>query len=282
MPLLATEAGLLRRAAGHDPALLDLSRAPRATVVVASLSGHPSFDAPLLARRLDSQASKLGQARRFVAIELDFVRRGRDRVLHPHELASVLERDPSVREVLVRAIRRGLGGLSADAILLPQLLGLDTEVRPEIEAAVGISVGEIVGGAGAAAGYRLCRRLERSLISAGVTVLAARARGIDRVRGALRVSHEGGELVAERLVLATGRHLGGGVIASAEGSRERLLGIPGEGVQVDETARVVALPSALGKARVYACGELALGLDATSGLVAIAASGLKAGFSAAT
>jgi glycerol-3-phosphate dehydrogenase subunit B len=275
MPLLATEAGRLRRAAAHDPALLDLSRLPRATVAVASLAGHPSFDAGWIARRLDAQALAHGQDRRFAAVEIDFVRRGRDRWLHPGELAALLDEDRSARAALARAIVRGLGGLSFDAVLVPPMLGLEAPLRAELEDAAGLPVGEVVSGPGAVAGLRLVRRLARHLVKAGVAVHAARVETVERAGGTVRVRTDAGELRAERLVLATGGLLGGG--AAAGGGR--LLGL--ERVEVDERGRVRGLSGPLGEARIHACGEV-VGLGAEAGLLAVAASALRAGFSAAT
>jgi len=275
MPLLATEAGRLRRAAAHDPALLDLSRLPRATVAVASLSGHPSFDAAWIARRLDAHALAHGQHRRFASVEIDFARRGRDRLLHPAELAVLLDADPSARAALARAIVRGLGGLSFDAVLVPPMLGLDVPLRAELERAAGLPVGEIVSGPGAVAGLRLVRQLARRLEAAGVAMHAARVETVERAGRFVRVRTDAAELRAERLVLATGGHLGG--LSEFRGAS--LLGL--ERVEVDEDGRVRGLPGPLAPARVHACGALA-GLGAEAGLVAVAASALRAGFSAAT
>jgi glycerol-3-phosphate dehydrogenase subunit B len=277
MPLLATEAGRLRRAAAHDPALLDLSRLPRATVAVASLCGHPSFDADWIARRLDAHA--LAQDRRFASVELDFVRRGRDRLLHPAELAALLDEDPSARAALARAIVRGLGGLSFDAVLVPPMLGLDAPLRADLEEAVGLPIGEIVSGPGAVAGLRLVRQLARRLEAAGVLVHAGRVETVERAGRFVRVRTDDVELRAERLVLATGGHLGGGVDVDAVAGGARLLGLAR--VEIEADGRVRGLSGPLERARVHACGEVA-GLTAEAGLLAVAASALRAGFSAAT
>lgn len=275
MPLLVTEAGRLRRAAAHDPALLDLSRLPRATVAVAALAGHPSFDAAWLARRLDAH----GQDRRFAAVELDFVRRGRDRLLHPAELAALLDEDRSARAALARAIVRGLGGLSFDAVLVPPMLGLDAPLRAELEGAAGLPIGEIVSGPGAVAGLRLVRQLARRLEAAGVRVHAGRVETVERAGRLVRVRTDGAELRAERLVLATGGHLGGGFDVDAVPVGARLLGLAQ--VEVEGDGRVRGLSGPLAEVRVHACGEAA-GLTAEAGLLAVAASALRAGFSAAT
>lgn len=276
LPLLCTTAGRLRRAAAHDPAQLDLSRSPRAIVAVASLRGHPSFDAERLAAALDDEAVAAGDARRFVAVEIDFVRRGRDRVLHPHELASVLEPEGDARTALVRAIGRGLGGLSVDAILLPPLLGLRVPVRAELSRALGLPIGEVVEGIDSAAGLRLSFSIERALAAAKIPRRSDKVHAIEARSGRLRVAHDAGVLEVDRVVLATGKRLGGGVTDDASGPRETVLGLTRELV-ADRTGQLAGAPPG-----VSACGELLTAIDARSGLVEVAVSALRAGLNAAT
>ena len=108
-----------------------------------------------------------------------------------------------------------------------------------------------------------------------LTLPVAQRETVERAGGTVRVRTDAGELRAERLVLATGGVLGGG--AAAGGAR--LLGL--ERVEVDERGRVRGLSGPLGEARIHACGEV-VGLGAEAGLLAVAASALRAGFSAAT
>lgn len=314
LPLLVSELGVLRRAAAHDPAQLDLSRSPRAKVAVGSLSGHPSFSAREVARTLDRQSLLEGDGRRFTAVEFDFVRRGRDRVLHPHELAAVLDLDPTdarrgrdARYVLTEAIRSAVGGFPFDAVLLPPILGLHSDdVRSELEAALGLPIGEAVGFLPGAAGMRLTRRLADALRRAEVEVRRARIKRLRRAPWGLDVELEGAPLrlrepasaprpiAAATAIVATGKLLGGGIAVTSEGGqRETLLGaalftegkrVGAEsaaddrtGLALDERGRIRGLPGALEGLPIYAAGSVCAGFDAArSGLVPVAASALFA------
>lgn len=293
MPLVVSELGLTRRAVAHDPAMLDLSGLPRGRVAVASLAGHPSFRGRQVARALDAEALARGEARRFAAVEIDFLRRGRDRVLHPHQLAAELdlaEDDPrrglDARYVMSEAIRAGLGGLSFDAVLVPPILGLcSDDVRSALEAAVGIPIGEAIGLLPGVAGARLMRRLHRALEAHEVDRLPVRIDAVAPGSDGLALHWAGGRARARAVIVATGKRLGGGIATRvrAPGGLDRslmetLLGVPIDrpGVEVDPQGRLEHLPEPLADRLVFGCGAVLAARSGIGGLLDVARSSLVA------
>lgn len=298
--LLVGELGGLREAPARDPAQLDLRELERGRIAVANFAGHPVLDGRYLARVLDRSALEAGDARRYAGVEIDFFRRGRDRLLHGHELAAELDVDPrdpkrgrDARYILSEAIRAALGGMSFDAVLLPPVLGLSSDdVRAELEAALGLPVGEAVGHLPGAAAARLQRRLRALLVASEVTLHPVRASAIVPDGHASRVRGDGGlEVAARAIVLATGRLLAGGLVVSGEAMAERILGLrvagtdrQTAGIAVDDTGRIAG-PDAQRGAGLFACGSIAEGFDAAGearGMLDVAASALRAGAGAAS
>lgn len=278
LPLVVSELGRTRRTLAHDPAMLDLAGLPRGRIAVATLAGHPSWQGRHVARALDAEAHARGEARRYAAVEIDFLRRGRDRVLHAHELAAELDlakddprRGMDARYVMSEAIRAGLGGLSFDAVLVPPILGLSSDdVRRELEAAVGIPIGEAIGLLPGTAGARLMRRLRHALEASELALEHVRVEAIAPDEHGVTLSWNDGRIRARAVILATGKRLGGGARLA------RSLGAPAEGIEVDRDGRLAALPAPLAGKLVFGCGAALVKCSGIGGLLDVARSSLIA------
>ena len=286
MPLVVSELGRTRNTCAHDPAMLDLAGSPRGRIAVATFAGHPSWQGRQVARALDTDALSRGEARRFAAVEIDFLRRGRDRVLHPHELAAELDvakddprRGMDARYVMSEAIRAGLGGLSFDAVLVPPVLGLvSDDVRSELEAAVGIPIGEAIGLLPGTAGARLMRRLHAALDAAGVSQTTCRIASVAADERDVTLRWKDEKARARALIVATGKRLGGGIATRGGETIETLLGagVDRSGIGLHPDGRVARLPSALDGQRIFACGAVLAARSGISGLLEVAKSALDA------
>src|SRR5690606_26923725 len=76
--VVASELGVLRRAATAQRAVLDLAPLPGARVAVAGMRALRSFDARFVAASLNEQSVRAGDARRFVAVDVELFRRAGD------------------------------------------------------------------------------------------------------------------------------------------------------------------------------------------------------------
>ncbi|AKF03319.1 FAD-dependent oxidoreductase [Sandaracinus amylolyticus] len=221
--LAATELGLMRRAALVQHAVLDLAPIPNARIAVAWMRALRSFDGPFLAASLNEQAVRAGDARRFVAVEVELFRRAGDVTLLPHEIAALLDAGDARRR-LVTTLSRALGGASFDAVLVPPLLGLeDDRVRALVETGIELPIGEVVESLAGAQALRLARRITVALERASITRREAR---VARVTGSEVHLTDGTTLRAGAVVLATGKHVGGGVVSASHELREPLADLP--------------------------------------------------------
>jgi glycerol-3-phosphate dehydrogenase subunit B len=313
-----TTAGLVRPAAGHDSALLDVAAIPKGRIGVVRC-GRPAWDARCLARAWGDrfepvEVPALRLADEHVIPDADFAARHDDQ----ERLGWLSER---LRDALARA-----GGTFA-GIVLPAALGLEYPRAHALSTLVGVRCGEASGLPGGPSGLRFERARDRTLLAAGVKKLVAVATTVERkdLRGpsAARwrvTTRAGGALDADAVVLAPGGLLGGGIeyspsetmLASvlpprarppfrltieaplALGSRGRPLDLPGSlfGVAPESLAwpfvddplvcRVgvlVAVDGAAEAVGVYAAGEIVA--DAPRTWLGSLASGIRAGASAA-
>jgi glycerol-3-phosphate dehydrogenase subunit B len=123
-------------------------------------------------------------------------------------LAAFLEREPDV--LLAQLPRDG-----ATRIIFPAVLGIERvdDVIARL-AKEGVTAAEALAAAPSVPGWRLLRACERMLAARGIPLLAGRARL--RRAGARRVEalHVGEDVISARaFVLATGKYLGGGILA---------------------------------------------------------------------
>ena len=197
-------------------------------VTVVGIAGLPHFNAQTLAR-LWQPAAPL-QA---YTLELPGTPAAG---WSPPSLAAYIERAPEslLQELEAAGIRNAL---------LPAVLGIE-RVGDIVEtlANAGIQVAEALAAAPSIPGWRLQRAIEGAIAEANVTVLTGRA----SLKGAhgQRVEQiaAGDETVtAGKVVLATGKYLGGGIEANDE-FRETALGLP---IWLEQLGDVFFSPDAL-------------------------------------
>ena len=203
---------------------------------------------------------------------------------------------PGGAERLGAAIRKAVGPAGADLGLLPAVLGLDDPVATaaRVSAAAGLPVAELLSPPPSAPGWRLGAAAERLAADAGVDIVPAAVGGV-RVAGGSVIAVElaaGGELPCTVLVMATGKFIGGGLLAGRR-LRVALLDLPVDAGGLDaarlgrrdlvDRARFMAQPFLAAGVRVdagcrpvdrfgvapvdnlLACGSLLSGLDTTLG-----------------
>jgi glycerol-3-phosphate dehydrogenase subunit B len=220
--LVATDLGLWRRAATVQREVLDFaSLGASPGVGVVDLGGYPGWDAEFIAASLaEGLPRELGELRFAAASAL--VLDADDATRHPHELAALCE-DDKWRQRLIDALRAH----GRSALLVPPVLGLGGEgVADAMQRSAGVAVGEPVSALAGPQGMRLMRRVRSALAAAGVEVTWA---PVVRVHadGGLHVDGRGGEsFVAGAVVLATGKHVGGGILVEGGVAREPLAGLP--------------------------------------------------------
>lgn len=225
--IVVGDLGLPRRAALAQHTVLDLARIPGARIAVAWMRALRSFDGRFIAASLNEQAVRSGDRRRFAAVEIEFLRRTTDTLMHPHEAAALLDQEDA-RARAAAALVRGVGGMGFEALLVPPVLGLnDLGVQHALETAVGIPVGESVEALAGAQSVRLARRISDALDAEGVVRRRARALRVTVDAEGPAVELEIGEsLYPGALVLATGKLVGGGIVLAGGEPREPLAGLP--------------------------------------------------------
>jgi glycerol-3-phosphate dehydrogenase subunit B len=298
--LLAGITGQARLAgmAPHTQASGDLARAAGRSVAVVGIAGLARFDPDAVARSLDERRlgwpAPLRAVACTVAPSLPGVPPEVAADLDDATLARAVEA-PGGAEALGAAIRDALHGHApAELALLPAVLGLDDPdgTARRVAEAAGLPVAELLTSPPSAPGWRLQRACDRLAPIAGARTVAATARRVlveDSRAVAVELS-TGDAVPCDALVLATGKYLGGGVVADPR-PREPLLDLPlfsegtpvsrlalrdlverahfrdqpfaslglrtdGEGTPLDEHGRPVL-------ANLTACGDLLQGLDPT-------------------
>lgn len=218
LPRLATTAGCVRPARGHDRALLDLATIPGQSTVLVPRVDRAAWDADALAAAWNDDPFARRRELRFVALDVDLLRFTEEHRIPDADLAA--RHDEHARlawlaERLREASARA--GLSPRAAIFGPWLGLESARAEELGRIAGLIAGEALTGMGGSAGHRFARARERLLGALGVvrvtgrvTRLTARDRGTERP--SLTVDGLDGRIAADRIVLAGGG-LAGGAIA---------------------------------------------------------------------
>jgi len=137
----------------------------------------------------------------------------------PLALARSVESDP---DPLVVALRDIVARTRCARVIMPAVIGISRtgEIRERLEAATGVPVGEALGVAPSIPGWRLRLALERALHDADVAVRDGRVVDTelehDRCIAVAVVAPDAGQAMrftADRFLLATGRYVGGGIVA---------------------------------------------------------------------
>ena len=200
---IATTAGVLRPARGHDLALLDLASLAGRRVGVVRCD-RPEWDAGALARSWGAgfaplDATVLRHADERLLPAADFAARHDDE----RRLAWLAER---LRDALARA------GSHLDALIVPSSLGVEAERARALSALVGLPCGEAAAAPGGPSGLRFERARDRALAAAGVVRAAGRATHVERRADRWHVARaDGPALEAMAVVLAVGGFIGGGL-----------------------------------------------------------------------
>lgn len=201
--LIATTAGVLRPARGHDRALLDLAPFAGRHVGVVGCD-RPEWDAAAFARSWGDgftplEATVLRHVDERMLPAADFAARHDDEA----RLAWLAER---LRDALARA------GTRFDALLVPSSLGVEAARAQALSALVGLPCGEAAASPGGPSGLRFERARDRALAAASVTRATGRATRVERHGERWHVAlADGAALEATAVVLAVGGLVGGGL-----------------------------------------------------------------------
>jgi len=197
----------------------------RRPTLIVGLEGFPSFSAVQVVNNLRDRWPGLRAARIDVRPLI-----GADQRLNLFSLAAAFER-PEFRAAVAELLAPLVG--KARHLGLPAVLGVEgvVEACADLSQRLGAEVFEIPLISPSLPGQRLGDLLRRDLISKGIRVWQGAA--VDRivaegrrVKALRRAGKHRAELIeAEHFVLATGRFFGGGMEASQDGVRDRLLDI---------------------------------------------------------
>jgi glycerol-3-phosphate dehydrogenase subunit B len=320
---VATMAGIVRPARAVDRALLDLAGLTGGIVFVPR-ADHPGWDAGALARAWNDTRIARARGVEFVALDATLTRFVDERHLAHAELAARHD-EPARLAWLAARVKDALGRRTEArvlAVVVPPWLGIEATREAALSSAVGVPCGEPLAGPGGPSGLRFERARDRAFARREIAVVAARAKEIAQDGHEWHVSLErGASLVADRVVLATGGLIGGGLayapsnaVLAGEvpararasfastvdapvtiGAGGRALGIPGS--LFGESPETLAWPFAVGAPLLETAGVLATssghvqnGLYAAGDVVAdrprtwlgALAQGARAGAAAAT
>ncbi|MBK8252339.1 MAG: hypothetical protein IPK82_06685 [Polyangiaceae bacterium] len=216
LALLATTAGVVRPARGHDRALLDLSTIGSGQVAVPKVD-RAGWESPLLASAWNTDGEMRRRGISFVSVDAALLRfEGEDRISDA-DLAARHD-DPARISWLAARLHEALHRttLRPAAVLLGPWLGLSSPRALELEKVLGIPCGEALMGVGGPAGMRLVRARDRWLQSVSVGRKGRTAEldltRDDRGRPIVRFDGEDGEHTFDSVVLAVGGLTGGGIV----------------------------------------------------------------------
>ena len=208
--LVATASGLLRPARAHDSAILDLSELAGRRVAIADVV-RDDWDAVLIARALSDTPWAAQTGTSFEPRELDL-----DPASHAasYDLACRFD-DPEAARALAAALKKSRG--AADAWLTGPWLGVQPGTAERVRKLVEMPVGETLSPPGGAAGARFEAARDLALSKAEVSVRRGQVREVSVASEGIELRLDGDEtLIADRVVLAIGGVVGGGVEPRAD------------------------------------------------------------------
>jgi hypothetical protein len=256
--ILATTAGVLRLARGHDAALIDVSPRGGRRVAVARCR-RPQWDADALAPAWGPE---------FVPLDVPILRhRDEDRI---PDVDFAERHDEAARlDWLADRLRESVARGSWAAVVLPPSLGIDLPRARVLSERVGVPCGEALGAPGVS-GLRFERARDRALASAGVKRMRARVTSVELAGGRWRVTSEEVTLDAAAVVFAIGGLIAGGLEYA-----------PSEATLATALPAVALPPVRLGLRAPGAIGADGRPLDLPSSLFGVAPEDLAWPFAAA-
>lgn len=216
VPLLATTAGRLRPARGHDRALLDLGRLRRGAHVSIVELDRPGWFASSLARTLEADPFARDRGLTFGCFEVPVCRYLDERVMSDPDLAARHDDDDRIAwlaaQLRAYADREARRARRPDAVLLGPWLGVGEPRAERLEQRLGLPAGEALTTMGSC-GHRFEAARDAWLERAEVAVLRARVTKLRTQGGRTALTFEDGETrEAASVVLATGGVAGGGIV----------------------------------------------------------------------
>ncbi len=218
-PFLATIAGRLRPARGHDKGLLDLGSL-RGKRVLLPRAPRAGWDADAIAATLSDDPLARRTGLRFEPIDVPILRFADEARIADGDLAARHD-DPARLTWLVERLREAITSLArtrdaepVSAVLLGPWLGARVARAAELSERVGVPVGETLVGVGSAAGLRFEIAQRKLLDALGVERIVDRAVALARKddRIVLTPSRAATKITADAAVLATGGVAGGGIV----------------------------------------------------------------------
>jgi len=217
MPLLATMAGRLRPARGHDRGLLDLAAIPGGTIAVPR-ADRAGWDADSLAAAWNDDPFARRRELRFVAIDVALLRFAGEQRIGDVDLAERHD-DPARLSWLAARFRDAFAQSrqTPSAVIVGPWLGLDAPRAEALGGLLGLPAGEALASAGSAAGMRLSRAQARLLAAIVPTPIRGRVTQVmpaedDHDRPSIALLDQTARVRADRIVLACGGLVGGGIV----------------------------------------------------------------------
>jgi glycerol-3-phosphate dehydrogenase subunit B len=200
------------------------ARSSRARVLFLDFIGLEGFSAQEIIANLSSQWPGL-RAQRIAFPDMESGAQ-----VYPEVMARALE-VPETRRRLANQIKQLAG--DAEYIALPAILGIHKpdHIHQEMERLVGLPIFEIPTIPPAVPGIRLRELLEQQLASKGVTVITQqKVAAVNFTDQGIQLSHEDHygtvNIQANKILLASGRFLSGGLTADQNSLRETLMNLP--------------------------------------------------------
>jgi hypothetical protein len=213
---LATNAGLLRAALGHDRALLNLEKIEGGLVGVVDVRRR-GWDAATLAHAWTSEPWAMKHGLRFEAIAIEALLRSDEELLPLADLAARHDEPERVGWLADRL--RGAPLAAASAIVMGPWLGLRTGVASDLARVVGKPIGEPLSLPGEVSGLRFDRARDALFAELGVERIAGWADLVEVGGPTARVALESTDVFScDAVVLASGGLTGGGITWSSDGA----------------------------------------------------------------
>lgn len=219
LALLATTAGVLRVACGHDEALLDVRGVAGRTVLLPRVD-RAGWDADALARCFEASPDK-PEGTRFVACDAPILRFADEERACDADLAA--RHDDDAR---LEWLARGLAGVVGDrrgriAFLLGPWLGLSSARARALSDKVGEPVGEVLSSTAGVAGLRFDAARDALLDKLGARTVVARATRVSpsEQRFAITTTGDPARVDGDAIVVATGGLAAGGLTFSPGDAR---------------------------------------------------------------